>query len=70
MWVLRFGVRRKDIFWYPAPTLVQSGERVPEMYFQFTAEQRDFDTHITDQMPLLSVGCQNVELFDTYFNKV
>ncbi len=45
---------RKDIFWYPAPTLVQSGERTSEMYLQFTAERKDFESHITDQ-GLLSV---------------
>ncbi len=47
--VLRSAVRRKDIFCYPTPTLVRSGERIPKIYFQFTAEWRDFETHITDQ---------------------
>ncbi len=54
MWVLCSAIHRKDIFWYPTPTLVQSEERIEEMYFWFTAEQRDFETHITDQT-LLSV---------------
>ncbi len=53
-WVLRSAVHRKDIFCYPTPTLVQSGESIPEMYFRCTAERRDFETHITDQT-LLSV---------------
>ncbi len=48
-WVLCSAVHRKDIFRHPAPTLVQSGERNPEMYFRFTAERRNFETHITDQ---------------------
>ncbi len=48
-WILRSAVHRKDIFWYPAPTLVQSEERIPEMCFLLTAERRDFETHITDQ---------------------
>ncbi len=39
------------------------------MYFPITAEQRDFETHIIDQT-IISDGCQNVELFSTYFNKV
>ncbi len=54
-WVLRSAVHRKDIFWYPA--LVQSGERIPEMFFQFTAERRDFESHITEQtlLPVLAV---------------
>ncbi len=42
-WVLRSAVHRKDIFWYPAPTLIQSGERIPGTYFRFTAERRDFE---------------------------
>ncbi len=53
-WVLCSVVHRKDIFWYPAPTLIQSGGRIPEMYFRYTAEWRDFETYITDQT-LLSV---------------
>ncbi len=53
-WVLCSARHRKDIFCYPAPTLVQSGERIPEMHCWFTVEQRDFETRITDQT-LLSV---------------
>ncbi len=47
-------LHRKDIFWHRAATLIQSGERIPEMYFWFTAELRDFETNIADQT-LLSV---------------
>ncbi len=46
--------QKKDIFWCSNPTLVQSGEGIPEMYFWFILERRDFETHITDQT-LLSV---------------
>ncbi len=51
-WVLRSAVHTKDIFWCPALTLVQSGERIPEMYFRFTTKRRDSETNITDQTRL------------------
>ncbi len=45
---------QKRHFWYPAPTLVQSDKRIPEMYFQFNAERRGFETQFT-YLTLLSV---------------
>lgn len=37
-----------------------------EMYFQFTAQRRDLETHVTDLTLYFSDGCWKVELLNTY----
>lgn len=48
---------------------VNAQRRYQRVYLLFTAERRNWETHVTDQILYIIDGCRNVEIFHIHFNK-